>query len=940
MSPEALAQAVADWLGQGQADLDGLQAAHPACGWTALAWALKDACYQSWNREPAVASTCARLLGELAARAPGPVHQALADWTAGIAALAQARPHDADLRLRQAQQGFAALGDALHAATVQVPLVVALTMLGRDGDAVAVAETAQAELLEQGQVLAAAKLQLNLGTLLSRADRHAEAASRYRDAAISFARAGDAEHSILADLGLSNALTWALDLDEAGFTARRARARAQARQAPVLEGLAELAQGRLALLGGQHAQALKRLNQAVGRLQAAGALGLQTAEAETALADAYATVGLLPEALQLYGRVLAFAQQAELPVEAARARLERGRTLLRLQHLDVAEPELAAARDLFAQQGNQASAALATLLLAQLQLQRGHAEGAVGMAQQAQGALRATGLQAWQLEADCLLQVARWRAGVPSDGLAADVKDLVNRTERLPQLQARAVTMAARLDMAQGQWAHARWQLDAVLNLLDQQRQALPSDEFRAGWAAQAEEVAHLLVAAHAQDPACTGDKLLAAVERGRAQAWLDTLTDAPAEPPPTASRQAQLAVQRRLRDEATAAGQGPRAAELADRVLQLEGELLEHHRRAVLDAMSTHTPGRGGRSGRVRLDLPVLQKTLAPHEAVVVYHLDDEAGSLACVVRAQACTCVRLSLDGLDDALRGLQFQIGALEHGAPLGQQHERTLGDRVRVHLQQLHRLLWAPLAGWLDGATRVRVLPHRQLHLLPFAALHDGQAWLLQTLELSLVPSLGAWLHLRARPTRRRQRLAVLGHGDAALPQVATELAQICALAPPSWQAAHDAAVTADGLRRLATGADIVHLACHGEFRADNPAYSCLHLADGPLSLHELATLTLDAELVVLSACRTGASRVDPGGELRGLVRRFTTLGARSVVAPLWAVRDDATAHLMQGLYGGLMQGQPVEQALRQAQLAMARDGLHPHHWAGFAVHGGA
>ena len=63
-------------------------------------------------------------------------------------------------------------------------------------------------------------------------------------------------------------------------------------------------------------------------------------------------------------------------------------------------------------------------------------------------------------------------------------------------------------------------------------------------------------------------------------------------------------------------------------------------------------------------------------------------------------------------------------------------------------------------------------------------------------------------------------------------------------------------------------DSLHLATHGVFRADNPTYSALELADGWLSVGELAELSRGRSLVCLSACHTGMSGVGPGDELSG------------------------------------------------------------------------
>src|SRR6185312_6088185 len=65
-----------------------------------------------------------------------------------------------------------------------------------------------------------------------------------------------------------------------------------------------------------------------------------------------------------------------------------------------------------------------------------------------------------------------------------------------------------------------------------------------------------------------------------------------------------------------------------------------------------------------------------------------------------------------------------------------------------------------------------------------------------------------------------------------------------------------------------GARLAHLAAHGSFRADNPQLSSLRLADGPLTVYDLETLSSPPPVLVLSACDTGLSQVRPGEEVQG------------------------------------------------------------------------
>ena len=103
--------------------------------------------------------------------------------------------------------------------------------------------------------------------------------------------------------------------------------------------------------------------------------------------------------------------------------------------------------------------------------------------------------------------------------------------------------------------------------------------------------------------------------------------------------------------------------------------------------------------------------------------------------------------------------------------------------------------------------------------------------------------------------------------------------------------------------------MLHLACHGQFRPDNPLFSSLRLGDGWLTVRDAYTLDVGASLVTLSACETGVSAVAPGDELIGLVRGFFSAGAPSLLLSLWTVDDEATAELMKDFYTTLARGRP-------------------------------
>jgi CHAT domain-containing protein len=137
--------------------------------------------------------------------------------------------------------------------------------------------------------------------------------------------------------------------------------------------------------------------------------------------------------------------------------------------------------------------------------------------------------------------------------------------------------------------------------------------------------------------------------------------------------------------------------------------------------------------------------------------------------------------------------------------------------------------------------------------------------------------------------------------------------------------------------------VVHLATHALVDESSISRTALALApgtneDGFLSPADLAGLRLDADMVVLSACRTAGGVTVAGEGVQGLTTPLVAAGARSVVATQWRVGDRSTVHLVKDLYDGLARGQPVVDALREAKVAAIRRGAAPREWAGFTVVG--
>lgn len=144
--------------------------------------------------------------------------------------------------------------------------------------------------------------------------------------------------------------------------------------------------------------------------------------------------------------------------------------------------------------------------------------------------------------------------------------------------------------------------------------------------------------------------------------------------------------------------------------------------------------------------------------------------------------------------------------------------------------------------------------------------------------------------------------------------------------------------------------IVHFATHGIINSEHPELSGLVLSmvnergeheDGFLQLHDIYNLNLTADLVVLSACRTGLGKDVRGEGMVGLTRGFMYAGAKGIIASLWKVDDSATAELMTHFYRALLRdGKTPLAALRAAKEAMWKQERwrSPFYWGAFVLQG--
>jgi CHAT domain-containing protein len=286
---------------------------------------------------------------------------------------------------------------------------------------------------------------------------------------------------------------------------------------------------------------------------------------------------------------------------------------------------------------------------------------------------------------------------------------------------------------------------------------------------------------------------------------------------------------------------------------------------------------------------------------------------------------------------------------------------------------------PALAILDSSvTRLIIIPDGPLHQLPLDVLRlpDGH-YVVERYAVSTAPSASVVLALWRRSQGRRGdagtglRLLALGdpkfadeHETTGAPAVAAEtyrsafdasggLPRLTASANEVRLVARYAHSAEVRLRERASAAylkqttltpfSIIHLATHALVDERSAARTVLALAPGDgengfLGPGDLAALALNADLVVLSACRTAGGVVVQGEGVQGLTAPLLQAGARSVIATGWRIDDRSTVRFIEDIYSALARRLPLSEALRAAKLDAIARGAPPSEWAAFTAVG--
>ena len=269
-----------------------------------------------------------------------------------------------------------------------------------------------------------------------------------------------------------------------------------------------------------------------------------------------------------------------------------------------------------------------------------------------------------------------------------------------------------------------------------------------------------------------------------------------------------------------------------------------------------------------------------------------------------------------------------------------------------LQPLYDAVLGPIEDLLDGDELI-VVPDGALSKAPWAALSE-------TLRIRTVPSLTSLKLITDSPIEYHNKSGALIVGDPCLEKITNKrgspiydrlnyarleverIGEILESKPLTGEDATKEAV----LQRIGSVA-LVHIAAHGRKEtgeivlAPDPRWES-HTPkeeDCIMKISDIQAVKLRASLVVLSCCHSGQGPVSSEGVV-GMARAFLFAGARSVLASLWAIDDEATMMFMESFYQQLGNGESASVALQRAMKCLrdSHDYSAPKYWAPFVLIG--
>lgn len=642
------------------------------------------------------------------------------------------------------------------------------------------------------------------------------------------------------------------------------------------------------------------------------AAGLPLGELYAEYADALMDLRLIPEAAERARLAVQMLQGRGVALMAAEAQLRAAR-LAQLSH-DLHEAETAAetAADQFRRQGRPSWVARARLIAIDVRLQRGTSQAAdLAVARRAAATLVRAGMAASAVAA--YLSAGRVAQAVDRTAVAVRLWTRAHELSRgapvLVRVKGRvAAALAARLAQRHDSvLEHSR----AGLNDLAAHRAALGSTELRALASGHGAELGALGLASLAASRSAA--RVFDWMERTRAAAL--TVVDLPAIEGIDEDLGALRGVYAEIQ-EVRRTGAEPR--HLLARQAAIENRI----RRA---SWQHRGPAEARTAAKAALSISALRRLLDGQILVEYDIVDGEV--LAAVLEPRRTRLVHLGpFDAIRAEIETLMFALRRLARGgsrkSAAGARHSADLS------LTTLASALISPLT--LPGHPGLVVVPVRELQRVPWAALHTD--------PVTVAPSAALWARTRCR-TCDPDAPVVLVAGPE-LPGAAAEVHALqgvhqraTVLVPPDSRV--------ETVMGALPGAGLVHLACHGYVRTDNPIFSSMLLSDGHLTVQELDQRAVAPYRIVLAACESGSDVLFEGNETLGFISTLIARGTAGLIASSVVVPDWNVVPLMCSVHASVRGGTTLAVALHHARAAIdPQDAASFVSWCAFNAFGAA
>ena len=833
-------------------------------------------------------------------------------------------------------------GQFVQAARARLASIHSLTEIGRYDDAIANGLVAHKTLMDVGEPALAGRADFNLGVVYRKKDFPKTAIEH-------FERAREAlqnEPIILAQLesNRGEALLELNHLPEAEAAFMKALDTFQHVNHTWGMGVIEGNLAELAIRQGRLDRAIHFFERARRRIEVDQA-PTHLARLLVEHADVQTQIGMFTKAINDYKTALAILLEHGQTAEANRAQIGLARAHMRCGLFRKAAQWLEDASATAAEIGHGTTIAFVNLLHSELTAAVGKAEKSREFAEQslqglaerpidaARAQYRLAKLSFESDDTDTALQHLSKAIATAKD---ADIAPLL---ADLFHLRGEIHMYAKQHDDALSDLRHAVAQLERV-------RGVLQADRFRAAFLTDRSAVYESLIAALIKSNATVAE-VFHATELARSRALLDLMTGAG---DVSSKKVDDTHESSRLQAELTIAQEAlnnlySQFDEAGNRAWQSEVATLEQRIAALEDRLAS---GRNSSEQTPSIlasqttDLRTLQNQLTADAAVISFFICGR-DILALVISRESASLHRFEdqLDELVEQLRKLRFQIGrGLRSHQATSLDRLARLTDDFNQSSRSISDMLFAPLVSRIKSKRQLIILPHRCLHDIPFAALHDGSKYLIDQFEI--LHSLSATIYASlcrsdGNVIRQSDSSLIVGMSDELAPTMRLE-AESVAKHFSSSTILLDEDATTSNIIAASPRAKLIHLACHGRFDVNVPMASGLQVYDRWLTVRDILKLNLPDSFVTLSGCETGQSEASRSDDRTGLLRAFFAAGARTLAVSQWIVEDETTKTLMTEFYRTMQCGESATTALRKAQQAVRKTAFHPAYWAAFQIIG--